>query len=318
MNNLPLVFCFAGQGSQYHQMAADLYRGHDIFREWMRIGDEVVAERHGFSVIDAVYGSDRRLIEPFDRMEETHPAIFLVQYALAKLLLHKRVRPDALFGISLGEITAMTVAGMTSFENVLVGVSNQPGVFRQSCVPGGMIAVLGTPDLHANIEELRTQSEVAGVNADGHFVLSAPADALDPVEEQLRKRDVAFQRLPTPFAFHSRWIEPAAAACSGLFDTPARAPRWPCWSSCTAAPVEPGVQDLPWRIARGQMHVQKTIRAIEGKGGATYLDLSPSGTLAAILPQVIEDGSPSRVMSVLSPFGGNEKRLIEAIDLLAS
>lgn len=315
--NLPLIFCFAGQGSQYHQMAADLFRGHDVFREWMRIGDDVVRDRHGFSVIEAIYADDRRLIDPFERMEETHPAIFLVQYALAKLLIHQNVRPAALFGVSLGEITAMTVAGATSFENVLGAVSDQPAVFRQNCAPGGMVAVLGAPALHAEIADLREQSEIAGINADGHFVLSAPAEALDKIDDVLRGRDVPFQRLPTPFAFHSRWIEPAAAACRDLFDGTARQPNWPCWSSCTGARLQPQTPDLPWRIAREQMHVQKTVQAIEAEGGALYLDLSPSGTLAAILPQVIEDGSPSRVMSILSPFGGNEKRLVAAVELLA-
>lgn len=317
-SKLPLVFCFAGQGSQYHHMAAELYREHAVFRQWMLIGDEVVRERHGFSVVDATYDPARRLVDPFDRLEETNPATFLVQYALAKLLLHHGLRPDRLFGVSLGEITAMTVAGMASFETVLGSVSDQPAVYRRTCEPGGMIAVLGAPELHAELPQLNSRSEIAGINADGHFVLAAPDAELDTVEAALRDREVPYQRLPVPFAFHSRWVEPAAAACRELFAFTARAPRWPCWSSCTAAPVGADAPDLPWRIVRQAMNVRTTVRAMEAEGGAIYLDLSPSGTLAAILPQVFDAHSPSRTMSILSPFGGDMKRLAKTLDLVAA
>jgi acyl transferase domain-containing protein len=313
---LPIVFCFGGQGSQYHHMAADLYRDHDVFRQWMQIGDEVVRGRQGFSVVDATYDPGRRLVEPFDRLEETNPANFLVQYALAKLLLHHGLRPDRLFGVSLGEITAMTVAGMASFEAVLCAVSDQPAAYRRTCGPGGMIAVLGPPSLHSELPVLQRQAEIAGINADGHFVLSAPGDDLDSVEAAMRDHDVLYQRLPVPFAFHSRWVAPAAAACRDLFAFTAGAPRWPCWSSCTAGPIGPDEPDLPWRIVREPMNVRATLRALEADGGAIYIDLSPSGTLAAILPQVLDAHSPSRILSILSPFGGDLKRLSKVLELV--
>jgi bacillaene synthase trans-acting acyltransferase len=318
---LPRVFCFAGQGSQYHHMAAALFREHAVFRQWMLIGDEVVRARHGVSVVDAIYDPARRLADPFDRLEATHPAIFLVQYALAKLLLHHGLRPDRLFGISLGEITAMTLAGMASFEAVLGGVAEQPAVFRRTCAPGGMIAVLGSLALHGALPALREGSEIAGINADEHFVLAAPAAALDPAEAALREREIACQRLPVPFAFHSRWVEPAAAASGGLFAFSSRAPQWPCWSACLAAPVSQDdvadAADLPWRIVRQPMQVRATVQAMEAAGGAIYIDLSPSGTLAAILPQVIRPESPSRALPILSPFGDSLQRLCRVLELAA-
>jgi len=309
-----LTFCFAGQGSQYHQMAADLYAEHAVFREWMLIGDEVVRGRHGFSLLDAIYGPTRRLIDPFERLEETSPAIFVVQYALAKLLMHHGLRPDRLFGISLGEMTAMTVAGMASFETMLSAVSDQPVAYRRTCEPGGMVAVLGAPALHAELPALNAASEIAGINADNHFVLSAPAGALNAIETALRERDVPYQRLPVPFAFHSSWIEPAAASCRSLFDFNPGTPQWPCWSSCEAAPVRPDAADLPWRIARQPMHVQTTLRAMQAERDSVYIDLSPSGTLAAILPQIVGADTASPVLAILSPFGANLKRLARVID----
>lgn len=316
-DKLPLVFCFGGQGSQYRHMASELFQGNDVFRRWMTIGDEVVRERHGFSVIRAIYDPARSRAEPFADLEETHPAIFIVQYALAKLLLSHGVEPDRLFGVSLGEITSLAVSGIATFEPVLRAVSDQPGVYRDICVRGGMTAVLGSPALHGELRLLETESEVAGVNSDAHFVLSAPVAGLNAVERELRNRDIAIHRLPVPFAFHSRWVEPAAERCRALFGFTIREGRYPCWSSRAKGPIEAVSADTIWESIRGPMYVRDTVRKMEAEGGALYLDLSPSGTIAAILPQIFEKDSRSRALSILSPFGGEEKRLAAVLDAIA-
>lgn len=313
---LPMVFCFAGQGAQYFHMGRTVFDEHATFRKWMLIGNEVVRDRHGYSVIDAIYDSERRLGELFDRLEETHPAIFMIQYALAQFLLGEGLRPNRLFGVSLGEITAMAVADMATFEPVLRSVSDQPAIYRRTCDPGGMVAVLGPTSLYDELPGVAEMSEIAGINAGEHFVLSAPSEALGDLESALRSRDVIFQRLPVPFAFHSRWIDPARAACQELFTLAHRKPLWPCWSSSTSGPITADSEDLRWKIVREKMDVRGTIQSIEAEGGAIYIDLSPSGTLAAILPQVFLPESRSKAFPILSPYGGVEKRLAKVLDFV--
>ncbi|MEH6630614.1 MAG: acyltransferase domain-containing protein [Halopseudomonas aestusnigri] len=310
--SLPVVFCFSGQGSQYYHMAAGLYRDEPVFRQWMQIGDDLVRAYSGVSVIDAIYDSERGIADSFDKLEETHPAIFLVQYALAKFLLHHGVQPTELMGVSLGEFTAMTLAEVVPFDQALEAICEQPDLFQRSCAPGGMIGVLGSSSLH---KDLPGPSEVAGINADGHFVLSAPAEALDGIEEALLSRDVASQRLAVPYAFHSRWIEPAAGMAKCTFAIEKKLPRWPVWSSCTAAPVTNFTSNFAWQIVRSPMRVFETVQNIEAKGGAIYVDLSPSGTMAAIFPQIFGSASRSRALHILSPFGGLNKRLKTVLNL---
>lgn len=307
---LPIVFCFAGQGSQYFQMAADLLAEEPVFRHWMQLGDAIVTQRHGLSVLAETYREDRRASTPFDRLEASHPAIFLVQYALAKLLQHHRLRPDFLLGVSLGEFTAQTVAGMTSFETALCAVADQPALFRRTCPEGGMVAVLGPPGLHAASPLLATRSEVAGINAVGHFVLSALAEDLPAIEAELRALDVPAMRLPVPYAFHSRFIDAAEPACRAAFATERRQSSfWPVWSCCTGGVTGPETPDLSWRIVRETMNVRQVFLTLEAQGGAIYVDLSPSGTLSALFRQSLDKLSPSRLLPLLSPFGGNVDRV---------
>lgn len=296
-------------------MAADLLAEDAVFRQWLNIADSLVRERHGFSPLAETYAPERRLGDPFARLACTHPAIFATQYALAKVLQHHAVRPQALLGVSLGEFVAMTVAGMTPFEATLHAVADQPARFAETCAPGGMIAVLAPPTLHRQVALLADRTEIAGINAAQHFVLACPAEELAAVEAELKRREIVFQRLPVPFAFHSRWIEPAGPACRAAFARQgAEAPFWPVWSSCTGAPTLPEAPDLAWRIVREPMRVRATVEALEARGGAFYLDLSPSGTLAALIRQSLPRASRSRVAAILSPFGGNLKRLQSVLD----
>ncbi len=315
---LPVVFCFAGQGSQYYRMGAELLESQPVFRHWMETGDAQIRRRLGFSVLDEVYGAAVRPDQPFDRLEASHPAIFLVQYALAKLLAALGLRPDMLFGVSLGEFTAQVVAGMIPFDAGLAAVADQPALFAKSCPPGGMVAVLGAPSWHQRSSVLAQKTEVAGINSDGHFVLSTLACDLATVESELRENDLPFQRLPVPFAFHSRFIAAAEAPWRATFGTQRRESSfWPVWSACLGGPVGPADPDLGWRIVRQTMDVRTTVQAIENRGGALYVDLSPSGTLAALLRQQLGPHSAPRILSILSPFGGNGERLAKAIALLS-
>lgn len=310
MPPLPVMFCFAGQGAQFFGMAAQLLAEEPVFRHWAQAGDALVARRHGFSVLAEMGGDGRRDGRAFDRLEATHPALFVVQYAMAKTLQHHGVRPDGLLGVSLGELVAQSVAGMMPFETALEAVADQPALFRASCAPGGMVAVLAPAALHHDIALLRERSEIAGITSPNHFILAAPADDLAAIEAELRRRELIFQRLPVPYAFHSRFIDPAETACraaaAGLRRDSA---FWPVWSCCTTAPTGCAAPDLIWRIVRQPMNVRTTVAELEARGGAVYVDLSPSGTLATVFRQCLAKSSPSRLLSILSPFGGDLDRL---------
>lgn len=133
----PVIFCFAGQGPQYRKMGEALFQDRAVFRRWIEIGDKIVRARSGVSVIESLYGPHHSVSDPFDQLEETHPALFLVQYALAKTLSHHGVQADAYLGMSLGELVAMTLSGMVTFEVATTIVADQARAFSRNCAPGG-------------------------------------------------------------------------------------------------------------------------------------------------------------------------------------
>ncbi len=281
-----------------------------VFRQWMEIGDRIVSNAQGLSPLAAIYDSARSRSDAFDHLEQSHPSLFMVQFAAAKMLQARGLRPDLLVGVSLGEFVAMSLAGMIPFETALKAVAEQPAVFRKTCPPGALIATLAPPSVRDASALLRELTEIAGINAERHCVLACEAENTGAVSEELRRLDSPFQPLPVPFAFHSRWIDGAEETyLQAVADLSFETPFWPVWSCCLGRPVEAADGPFLWRIVRDRMQLQATFASIETQGGAHYVDLSPTGTFLAVLRQDLRKHSTSKVSALMSPFGGDLKRL---------
>lgn len=118
------VFMFSGQGSNYFQMGRELFDRNQAFRDSMLQLDAVVRRAAGMSVIEILYGPGQKT-EVFDRTVLTHPAIFMVEYALAQTLMRAGVVPDVVLGTSLGSFAAAALAGFADVEEMLEIVIRQ-------------------------------------------------------------------------------------------------------------------------------------------------------------------------------------------------
>ena len=145
-NKRPLVFMFSGQGSHYYHMASDLFETHSLFKGWMELMDKRVQELIGESVLEKLYDAEKKKSDPFNRMLYTNPAIFMLQYSLAQVFIADSIRPDYVLGASLGEFVAAAVSGVASWQDVLEAVVVKAQIMEEQCPPGGMMAILASPD----------------------------------------------------------------------------------------------------------------------------------------------------------------------------
>ena len=126
-----MIACvFPGQGAQHVRMGADLYESEPLFRRHV---DDCTR------ILEPVLRLDLRSAV-CDQTSVTQPALFVVEYALAKLCIEWGIRPKAMIGHSIGEYVAACLAGVFTLEDALTLVAAR-GRLMQSLPAGEMLAV---------------------------------------------------------------------------------------------------------------------------------------------------------------------------------
>lgn len=306
----PVIFMFSGQGSHYYHMGKSLYENHAGFRKYVTAFDAVAADIFGRSIAAALYDPSKRMSDFFDDIMVTSPAIIMVEYAAARILMDNGIVPDLIIGASLGEITGMLVAGVMPLESLLKKVRDQLALFASVCEKGRMIAILATRDVYEKSPLLIENSEVAAFNFDSHLVITCRETLVASLQDDLRSRNIAFQVLAVPQGFHSSLLDPAEKIYkTAAVDTVYQDPGIPLISCATTEPVKTIDAAHAWRIFRYPIQFQQTIQKLEKTGHFCYIDAGPSGTLATFTKYNLTPDSGSDVFPIMTPFGRDLKNL---------
>ena len=307
------IFMFSGQGSQYFHMGKPLFDQDATFRQWAVKLDDLARKWIGASVLASMYAPEKNKAEPFARTLMTHPAIFIVEYALAQSLIAGGVEPDGVLGASLGSFAAAAVAGCVSAADALAAAIHQATALEAACAPGAMLAILADPVLFEEVF-LCESSELASVNFAKHFVVSSTLEKIVGIETTLRQRNLPCQRLPVTFAFHSRLIDAAEAPfltfAGSIASQNARLPLACCDQSTMLMRLPP---DFFWRVVRKPIRFRETIAMLERRGVNRYIDVGPAGTLATFLKYGLPKESASTAHAILTPYGQDHKNLVSLL-----
>ncbi|MFF0826325.1 ACP S-malonyltransferase [Brevibacillus sp. NPDC003359] len=297
-----VVFMFSGQGSQYHQMGKQLYDHDRVFRNTMNRLDKLVFEQTGESILHHIYEKDVACRTAITRTLISHPAIFMVEYALAQTLIDQGVRPQLVLGSSLGEFAAAAVSDVLSVEDALACVIGQAKCFEEYCCSGSMLAVLSTYSLYERIPGIEYCTLVS-VNYDGHFVISGPDEQLSQIARWLTQNSVVNQLLPVSFAFHSPLIdqaEPAYVTYLGKYAF--QKPRIPYMSCMLGDFIGELDRHHFWRVARQPIRFQEAVARLEETGPHVYVDVGPGGTLSGFVKRNLSPHSFSETVITLAPY----------------
>ncbi|MET0621452.1 MAG: beta-ketoacyl synthase N-terminal-like domain-containing protein [Pyrinomonadaceae bacterium] len=298
-----VVMMFSGQGAQYAGMGAGLYRSEQVFRQEVDRCAELLRADLGFDLREVLYPEAEQKAEADRKLQQTfvtQPALFVVEYALARWFESLGVKPRAMIGHSVGEYVAACLAGVFSLEDALPLVAARGRLMQQ--LPGGsMLAVtLSETDARAQLDE---RLSLAAVNGPALCVVSGPDDAVTELEERLTAREVGCRRLHTSHAFHSAMMEPILESFTELFaKVRLNAPSVPYISNVTGTWVTEAEAQSPEYWAR---HLRQTVRFSEGAqellrdAHHVMLEIGPGQTLTSLVRQQGSRADAPRVISSL-------------------
>lgn len=311
----PIVFMFSGQGSHYYHMGRELYQENERFRSWILQLDKIATEIFGKSIIKTVYDTNKRISDVFDKTKETSPAIIMVEYALAMVLIENGIQPDYLLGYSLGEITSGILAGATNFEKMLEIIKECQSLLEKFCKKGKMIGVMkpinafkGSPELHQN-------SELAAINFDSHFVIACSDENVMNIERFLKENEDVYQTLPVSQAFHSSLLDSTEKSYrDAIKKLKLRKPAINFISCAYGDEISEFNEDYLWEVFRKPILFKNTIQKMEEKGDYYYLDLGPSGTLANFAKYNMTDDSGSEIFPIMIPGAGQTLKNMDIVN----
>ena len=204
----PVVFLFPGQGAQYPNMGRELYEREAQYREVVEACCEGLRPRLGLDLRDVLYpasGGEAEAAARLKRTSLTQPALFVTEYALARLLMGWGIAPSAMAGHSIGELVAACVSGALTLEDSLAMVAERARLM-EAAPEGVMVSVaLSQKAASAYVGE---GAWLAAVNGPAACVLSCATQAAAGLEARLDADGAGFQRLQTSHAFHSGLMEP--------------------------------------------------------------------------------------------------------------
>lgn len=281
------AYVFPGQGSQFRGMGQDLYQQSEAARRLFDQANEVL----GYDLTTIMFeGTDEDLKQTI----YTQPAVFL--HGVVMALTNESFVPDMVAGHSLGELSALTAAGVLSFEDGLRLASVRATAMQRACelVPSTMAAVLGLADeaIERVCAEITEEIVVpANYNCPGQVVISGSVAGIQLAEERLKaagaKRVVL---LAVGGAFHSPFMEPAQTEfAEAVQNMPFSAPRCPVYQNVNAEPTTDPAQIKANLIAQLTSPVRWTqsVERMVADGATEFYECGPGKVLQGLIKRSV-------------------------------
>jgi len=286
----PILFLFPGQGSQHVDMGRGLYESEPVFRAEIDACAERLRGPLGLDLRALLYPPpDVDRAEAAAALQQTkiaQPALFVVEYALARLWTSWGIAPSGMIGHSVGEYVAACLAGVVDRDDALALVAAR-GRLMQG-VPSGEMLAVSLPEAEVR-PLLDGDVSLASVNSVATCVVAGPPAAIERVSAALTARGVSSQRLHTSHAFHSPMMDPILDAFRAeVARLSLSAPKIPFLSNVTGAWAKAAEVRSADYWAR---HLRQTVRFADGVGqilkdpDAILLEVGPGRTLSTLAQQ---------------------------------
>ena len=292
----PLAFVFPGQGAQYGGMGRNLYESFPIIREWM----DRAAAAADFDLLHLLF-HDRE--ENLQKTRWQQPATFAMEHAMARYLTTLGIHPVAMAGHSLGELTALCLAGVYSPEDGFRIVNKRAlcmdkaaGMHIGNVDPGVMAAVDVPLKLLKEMIHGLENVHIGNINSPNQVVLSGSTGAVKDLGKKIKGMGYRATLLPVSMAFHSPImrvihdeLEEYIASISF------RSPQIPVISNYTMSPY-PSDPDEIRRILMA--HLESTVHWMNNVqtlwndyGVRLFVEVGPGDILSNLITDTLPDST---------------------------
>jgi [acyl-carrier-protein] S-malonyltransferase len=282
-----LAFLFPGQGSQKIGMGIDIILNYDLAKKIIDKSNTIL----DFNLKQLIkLGPEEKL----NNTRNTQPAIFTISYILNQILKDNNIEPEIVAGHSLGEYSALAVAGAIKFESGLRLV-RQRGILMDEALPegeGSMAAVIGLEQ--SQVENLCIQVdgllEIANYNTPQQIVISGTKDAINQAIKKAKTMGAKkVVELNVSGAFHSSLMKSIQNQFEKIInEVNISNPEIPIIANVSAEPIKTKEEIHNELLNQLNSSVQwvNSIKNIKNRGIDTFIEVGPGRVLKGLLRRI--------------------------------
>ena len=280
-----LAFVFSGQGAQYPGMGKDIY---DAFPAAGKVLDDLEKRRSGLK--DLIFSSSE---ETLMQTANTQTAMYALEAMITAVLEEEGINPSCTAGFSLGELTALAVAGVYSMEDGFEITRIRAALMQEATekTDAVMDAVLKLQD--ATVEKLAAQYRSiypVNYNSPGQVVVAAARNEAGAFEESVRASGGRTMRLRVSGGFHSPFMSTAADRFLEQLDAFSfSAPSIPVWSNVSGRKYEGNIKAALALQIKSPVRWADIVEDMIRSGVTCFIEIGPGSTLTGLIRRISRD-----------------------------
>ncbi|WP_043811027.1 type I polyketide synthase [Allokutzneria albata] len=284
-----VAFAFSGHGAQWPGMAVDLLDTDPVFARVIAEVDAALEPRVGWTVTEELRSAAPRLHDT----SVIQPLLFAVQVGIAATLAESGLRPEAVYGHSVGEIAAAFVGGIYDMDQAVELVVARSVAQASTAGTGTMAAVnLAPEEAEKVLARYDGRVELAGINSANDITVAGPKADLHDLADRLAEREVFCRMLDLDYPFHSSAMEPLREPLLvSLADLAPKPATVEFVSTVTGEPLAGEKMDAEywWRNVREPVRFAAATDHLVAAGFDTIIEIGPKPVLQTYVKRAAKD-----------------------------
>lgn len=293
------AFVYSGNGSQWAGMGREAYRQNETFKS---VFDEIAEAFHhlgGPGLVDILFADD--VGDQLELTSVSQPLIFAIQVSVTRALADYGVKPDIVFGHSIGEAAAAHAAGHLTLSDAVKLIYHRSNSQELVAGQGTMAAVLSNVEKTRELIELGGYHgvEVAAVNSEKSLTISGPYEEVEAFSKQARVHHVPVKKMNLNYPFHNSLIEAVEEPFkSAMVELDSRPGDLTMISTVTGDVVDdlPLDRDYWWRNLREPVEFSGALDKSIELGATAFIEIGPKQILQSYIKQGIAKADTNAVM----------------------
>jgi len=294
-----IALMFPGQASQYPNMLKELYENYSSVKSFYHKADAMWKAKYNYSLMPLIFGEDEEQLKTeLKNTKNTHPAMFVSNMAVYRLIEEAGIKADYMIGHSLGEITSLYAGGMVDLRSVINIIGERGFSFDRIDVDkrGKMVSVKESADkVDELIKDSGAKVSIANINSPEQTVVGGDSEQIAVFVEYLSRKGLKFTELNVSHAFHTDIVTKAADEFEeSIKDIKFSSPKCKVMACHMAdfynnvSELEKMPEILKQQILSPVQFTQSVLKLYES-GVRVFIETGPSNVLTNLVKTILSD-----------------------------